>query len=78
MTYNILAKKNTPDSYYDYEGAPSEADLQFETRGPRIVNEIQESGATIVGLQEVDMVKEYYASKFLNGGFTLMEHYPKG
>ena len=54
MTYNLLAHEKSSggekDQWYAFEGAPEKQHLSFYYRAPKIVQEITESGASIIGL----------------------------
>ena len=56
MSYNLLASYLAKPEWF---GCPGEI-LDFSFRAPRIIEEIKSSNASIVFLQEVDRISDYY------------------
>ena len=50
MSYNILAAEKCTEKFYDYPGGPTLEHLSFEFRAPKIVQEITQSGASVICL----------------------------
>ena len=69
MSYNLLA-----DSYAtsDMHSHASSAVLSFSFRGPRLIEEISMSGASLICLQEVDRIDDFYDQKLQNLGYNLV------
>ena len=57
MSYNVLADRLASLRKFRHTTAPI---LDFDFRGPRIIEEIKNSRASIVCMQEVDRVKDFY------------------
>ena len=71
MSYNLLADCcANPVSF-----STSQQVIDFNFRAPRIIEEIRQSGATLICLQEIDRIDDYYHEKLTEMGFNV--HYGK-
>ena len=57
MSYNLLADHLCQPDYFTYA---SDQVLDFKFRGPRIIEEIASSDASMIFLQEVDRIDDFY------------------
>ena len=57
MSYNVLADRLASLDKFSHT---TKAVLDFAFRGPRIIEEIKQSEASIFCLQEVDRVNDFY------------------
>ena len=73
MSYNVLADRLASLSKFSHTTAPI---LHFDYRGPRIIEEIRQSKASIICLQEVDRVKDFYQPQLADLGMDLV-HYKR-
>ena len=73
MSYNILADRLASTSKFSHT---IKEVLDFNFRGPRIIEEIKQSQACIFCLQEVDRVNDFYKPKLEGLGLTLV-HYKR-
>ena len=54
-----------------YHSHTTEQVLDFKFRGPRIIEEISQSQASLICLQELDMIDDYYEEQFKSLGFNM-------
>ena len=73
MSYNVLADRLASLRKFRHTTAPV---LDFDFRGPRIVDEIKNSRASIICMQEVDRVKDFYRPRMEGFGMQLI-HYKR-
>jgi len=66
MSYNLLACGLDRHNKFPYA---SEDVLNFWYRAPRIINEIQNSNADIVCLQEINHVADFYSPEMAKIGY---------
>ena len=66
MCYNLLADGLAQKSHFPYA---SEKELEFTFRAPRIMEEINNSGAGIICLQELNHVDDFYEAALKQNGF---------
>ena len=67
MSYNLLADCIANPVGY----STSQQVIDFRFRAPRIIEEIRQSGATLVCLQEIDRIDDYYHEKLTELGFNV-------
>ena len=69
MSYNVLADQlATPD----FHPLQTSQELDFAFRAPRIIEEIRQSGASLVFLQELDRIDDFYDEKLKSLGFSVV------
>ena len=66
MTYNFLSDRMATQEHHSYA---SLSNLDFNFRGPRILEEIKASDADILCLQEVDHWYDFYGARFTDLGY---------
>ena len=69
MSYNLLADQMCSPDYFTY-ASPQVLDFNF--RGPRVIEEISLSEASLICLQEVDRIDDFYEPKLNELGFSLI------
>lgn len=69
MSYNVLAYGN--DTLTDFDYATKE-NLNFNYRAPRIIQEIKDSNADILCLQELNHVSDFYKPELNALGYELI------
>ena len=69
MSYNLLASRLCSNQIFPYA---SDQVCDFKFRGPRIIEEIASSQASLICLQEIDQINEFYDEKLKNLGFNMV------
>ena len=69
MSYNLLADHMALPKYFPY-ASPQVLDFRF--RGPRLIEEIGMSNASLICLQEVDQIDDFYEPQLKKLGFILV------
>ena len=69
MSYNILADQLCHPEWFTYA---SKQVCDFKFRGHRIVEEIATSSASLICLQEVDRIDDFYDEKLKALGFNVI------
>lgn len=69
MSYNILADQLCSPNWFTYA---SKQVLDFKFRGPRIIEEIASSSASLLCLQELDRIDDFYDEKLKALGFNIV------
>ena len=69
MSYNVLADRLASLSKFSHT---TNDVLDFDFRGPRIIEEIKQSGASIVCIQEMDRVADFYKPQLEDIGMELI------
>ena len=69
MSYNLLADCLATPEYHPYQSSRL---LEFSFRAPRIMQEIAQSGASLICLQEMDHIDDFYEPQFKELGFNLI------
>ena len=70
MSYNILADQLCHHNSAQFNTSKAICDFNF--RGPRIIEEIAQSDASLICLQEVDHIDDFYDSRLQELGFTVV------
>ena len=71
MSYNILADYHAEEKRYDKYFFSNQY-LDFEYRSMLILEELKQSGADFICLQELDHVYDFYKPKLLEIGYELV------
>ena len=69
MSYNVLADGLARTDWFTYA---NEKELDFNFRAPRVLQEIANSGASIVFFQELNRIEDYYESRLKELGYELV------
>ena len=68
MSYNLLADQVCDAKRF----GTSEQICDFNFRGPRIIEEISQSDASLICLQEIDRIDDFYDPKLKELGFNVV------
>jgi mRNA deadenylase 3'-5' endonuclease subunit Ccr4 len=71
MSYNILADRL---AYHHLFHHTTKEILHFDHRGPRILKEVEEANADIIGFQEMDHVDDYWRENLAKSGYSLIPY----
>ena len=68
MSYNVLADQLAT---LDYHPGQTKEMLDFSFRSTRIIEEIRQSDASLICMQEVDHIDDFYDAKLKELGFNI-------